>query len=390
MAKSLGKLITQLSRKLVVPLLLVQALCPFAECQEPRVPKKVIKELNSMFWRSAVDEWKYSEPIWPYLKSKEAKIRFVKQILTHDNISKLSYLKDVHVCRHFARKMYFRYSKNRPKDFNFFYNVSKAPVKYRIPIREVHVKFGDAERPEGHVINSVFLGGDKLNSENWLFFEPQSDEFLFRQNHNLWKDKGNHFVITEDHNQPLNFKCEYKIPWSKRTKRDIRFILSNNLNFKCISKFKVFKEEYRNYNTTSYIYEKGSRNPYLYAFLNCNEKQAEKILKEFEYSGLYSEKEMRVIRYYHNSRLRVLRTSYTYPGYHVIDHYLPRRIEFLKSEKTFEEFIRQELKEWEGKLHLEEGFKDMKKHKVISDQEYNTYKKIMKKLNVSNVRNKNP
>ncbi len=166
--------------------------------------------------------------IWNYLETAAAKERFARYVIKMDTLNKQEYIYDLEdeeyktknpgkkideerpfVCRHFARKMYYRYRKlEEHLDWTAsdeLYKIGRAPQKFRIPIREVEVTFPLAsEHKRPHAVSAVYLGGNSYQAENWLFFDPQSDGVLFRSLSYQWDGKGNIFTIYPDHKLPLD------------------------------------------------------------------------------------------------------------------------------------------------------------------------------------------
>lgn len=141
-----------------------------------------------------------SNPIWPHLKSRQARENFLRYIVKFDLTQCRPYksprphksstcrgfarAKETFVdkCQGYASQMYLRYSLVRkgltPKvigrlgSIGRIYADNTAP-KFRMPIFMVSVP--------GHAFNAVLVGSNKKDISSYLFLEPQTD-LLFRSN----------------------------------------------------------------------------------------------------------------------------------------------------------------------------------------------------------------
>ncbi|MHA1988750.1 MAG: hypothetical protein ACW98D_19175 [Promethearchaeota archaeon] len=203
---------------------------------------------SSSEYEKAVEQWG-DRQIWYDLRSHDAKIRFVKYLLQNkeDETNYVPYWKDKHyaeidpehpfVCKHLARKMYytFRDAAIEWKPDHERYSIKRAEKKLRIPIREVNVLFGSRLlMRDDHAVNAVYLGENEKCVDNWIFFEPQNNEIIFRSSRSLWTYSinfspskpvwicsGNLFSVQPDHNVPLDKECRSPVgdpDWSNADK----------------------------------------------------------------------------------------------------------------------------------------------------------------------------
>jgi hypothetical protein len=148
----------------------------------------------------AVETWPDDTAIWPLLSSVEARRRFAAYVLAHDPTDRIAYVasqtgiapKSCAVdpahpfeCTHFSRLMHLKYRfADVPASFHGTdprYQFERAPLKLRMPIREVE-QMGKYDEVY-HAVNAVFVGdGPALTASadaaQWTFFEPQNDRIL--------------------------------------------------------------------------------------------------------------------------------------------------------------------------------------------------------------------
>jgi len=131
---------------------------------------------------TAMRRWPEDEEVWPHLTTAESRVEFIKHVLRHDTLSRHAYVPDdaaketgddPFVCRHFSRILYYRYRQREDAEFRMEagaspYEVKKAPAKYRMPIREVRVRYVEEwhTHHEEHAVNAIGLGGDDRDPSN--------------------------------------------------------------------------------------------------------------------------------------------------------------------------------------------------------------------------------
>lgn len=160
-------------------------------------------------YAQAFATWNDRLAIFPYLTSREAKLRFVQEVLKIDDLDQKPYQTpnygaDVNgdgvvelikkdgilyneegdvvneasfVCANFAQEMTRRYGITRE-------GTNIKPHKFGMPLFEAHTSEGydgTTRYGRGHAFNGVYVGGPDANiydGSNWIFFEPQSDRIV--------------------------------------------------------------------------------------------------------------------------------------------------------------------------------------------------------------------
>jgi hypothetical protein len=148
-------------------------------------------KVTAVEYNHAATNWPSDVPIWPQLIDDEARrnfSHFIIEIVRPKPFVPLACSSPTagkYVCREFARERFLAFTNNDkikieidpiPKRPN--YRIDRAPVKFRVPIREVGTKIGD----EGHAFNAIYVGGEaesRLDVKKWVFFEPQRNDILW-------------------------------------------------------------------------------------------------------------------------------------------------------------------------------------------------------------------
>lgn len=153
----------------------------------------------SPYYRMVVDSLPLDNNIYKQLIPKEAKLKFIQHILMRDETNYFQYICDDEknqkecpykirdpdhpfVCRHFSKYMFHKY-RFEPANYDndagdSHYNLKPVDEKFRIPIREVYIKY--SKKPDWHSINAIYLGyksdpENDSNINNWYIYEPQTD-----------------------------------------------------------------------------------------------------------------------------------------------------------------------------------------------------------------------
>lgn len=169
--------------------------------------------INSNQYSTLIEAWPNDEEIWPRLILKNDKIYFISYLLENkiglkeDKINSGLFDPEF-VCRHFTRKMYYRFSNFEHSKTEFesdvgAYEIKKIDKKFRIPMREAYIRW---DGRCGHAINAVLLDSDEADENNWFLIEPQTKSKFF-----YLDDIGAKLYICRDHEMPLNEKCESAI-----------------------------------------------------------------------------------------------------------------------------------------------------------------------------------
>jgi len=151
---------------------------------------------SSAFYLDAVHSWPDDQPIWPRLISRQARIEFVRFILSFDETNcvksvpwdpntgeKCSATASAvtafaNACQGFASQMYARYTNKErlpAADVSALgsdakVNVGSVAAKFQIPIKIATVP--------GHAFNAVLIDTPPEDANSWLFFEPQNDQIF--------------------------------------------------------------------------------------------------------------------------------------------------------------------------------------------------------------------
>ena len=148
-------------------------------------------------YRDAVQHWPGANSIWDVLTSVNAKINFLRFILSFDETNCVRYdatdtnagetcsttasavTRFTNACQGYASQMYARYTSsgrlsataeaNLQSQANIVIGV--VPVKFQIPIR--------IETVPGHAFNAVLVDANPADANSWAFFEPQNDRIFF-------------------------------------------------------------------------------------------------------------------------------------------------------------------------------------------------------------------
>jgi hypothetical protein len=323
----------------------------------------------------AVSQWNPFEGIWNNLNSKNARIRFAEFVIKQDITDKEKYLYDDSkdedwkpcnveafpkrysdeefieceknraanidennpmTCRQFARKLYYSLRNSGDPPFSVVthnrYVIPRASNKYLIPIREVEIIFpekiitkknGKEERKRSrpHAINAIWVGESIIefttekefyNHDNWYFFDPQTDNPLFRSINYESDGLGNVFLIYPDHNVPLDRDSSRPI----NVMEDEAY--GNHVSFAINKDKKVIPVEFvGSRDLTQLVYDHaghGKNFPWLIAkFAETYRKGMfgpDKLIAVTESSGNYSNLEIRTLKdmktFYENSDMKTL------------------------------------------------------------------------------------
>lgn len=151
---------------------------------------------TSSRYSAAVSAWPSDSPIWEILTTRQARINFVRFILSFDETNCVPLTGQTtprancsatasaatafsNACQGYASQMYARYtSESRLPEADTEALESRAhvilgnvPAKFHIPIRIATVP--------GHAFNAVLIDSDPADVDSWLFIEPQNDEVFF-------------------------------------------------------------------------------------------------------------------------------------------------------------------------------------------------------------------
>jgi hypothetical protein len=135
-------------------------------------------------------------PIWQALTTRQARIDFVRFILSFDETNCVPLVGETtprancsataaaaasfsNACQGYASQMYARYTSEAPLpaadtaalESDAHVILGNVPAKFRLPIRIATVP--------GHAFNAVLIGSDPADVNSWLFIEPQNDEVFF-------------------------------------------------------------------------------------------------------------------------------------------------------------------------------------------------------------------
>lgn len=145
---------------------------------------------------STVSAWPNDLPIWQALTTRQARIDFVRFILSFDETNCVPLAGQTtprancsatasavasfsNLCQGYASQMYARYTSEGPLpaadtaslESKAHVVLGNVPAKFHIPIRIATVP--------GHAFNAVPIDSDPADANSWLFIEPQTDEVFF-------------------------------------------------------------------------------------------------------------------------------------------------------------------------------------------------------------------
>lgn len=154
------------------------------------------ESFTSSRYSTAVSAWSNDSPIWAALTTREARINFVRFILSFDETNCVPLSGETtrrancsatasaatafsNACQGYASQMYARYTSEAPLpeadtaalESDAHIILGDVPAKFHIPIRIATVP--------GHAFNAVQIDSDPADVNSWLFIEPQTDEVFF-------------------------------------------------------------------------------------------------------------------------------------------------------------------------------------------------------------------
>jgi hypothetical protein len=145
---------------------------------------------------STISAWPNDLPIWQALTTRQARIDFVRFILSFDETNCVPLAGETtprancsataaaaasfsNACQGYASQMYARYTSEArlpaadtaALESDAHVILGNVPAKFHLPIRIATVP--------GHAFNAVLIGSDPADVNAWLFIEPQNDEIFF-------------------------------------------------------------------------------------------------------------------------------------------------------------------------------------------------------------------
>jgi len=151
---------------------------------------------TSSRYSSTVSAWANDSPIWTALTTRQARINFVRFILSFDETNCVPLAGQTtpranctatasaatafsNACQGYASQMYARYTSTAPLpaadtaalESDAHIILGNVPAKFHLPIRIATVP--------GHAFNAVLIGPDPADVNSWLFIEPQTDDIFF-------------------------------------------------------------------------------------------------------------------------------------------------------------------------------------------------------------------
>jgi|GEM_PF-4334068 len=111
---------------------------------------------------------------WNVNQSKDDKINWLKKMLRIDKTDEKVYIPDQFECAGFATELYKNFT-----GYNVFSDYSSQTI-YNLPVYYVLIT-----PPSGtsHNLNAILTGDDPHNYSDWIFIEPQTDEFVSLNNY---------------------------------------------------------------------------------------------------------------------------------------------------------------------------------------------------------------
>jgi len=151
---------------------------------------------TSSRYSSTVSAWPNDSPIWPVLATRQARINFVRFILSFDETNCVPLAGETtprancsataaaaasfsNACQGYASQMYARYTSEAPLpaadtaalESDAHVILGNVSAKFHLPIRIATVP--------GHAFNAVLIDADPADINSWLFIEPQTDDVFF-------------------------------------------------------------------------------------------------------------------------------------------------------------------------------------------------------------------
>jgi hypothetical protein len=151
---------------------------------------------TSSRYSSIVSAWPNDSPIWPALTTRQARINFVRFILSFDDTNCVPLAGETtprpncsataaaaasfsNACQGYASQMYVRHTSEArlpaadtaALESDAHIILGNVPAKFHLRIRIATVP--------GHAFNAVLIDSDPADVNSWLFIEPQNDEVFF-------------------------------------------------------------------------------------------------------------------------------------------------------------------------------------------------------------------